>query len=291
MAQKIPRRAKGRAHAAATTWARTGSGAEPEGASGSPRPPDGASGGFACGSRLGTVIEGTAGPAPGCAAAAAAAASTTTDAPGAVITLYVPLLGSKYGKSSGGRLYEPACVGRRTTSSVSVPSKSFPCGCVRLGLGCTVWKSEETSRAGSPRISGQFPVPESSTVHVMGSPVATRVGTTLDAILNSPTAPVNPAGAGGRGRTLISAEFPATENCWDRRCWKNPKPLTPTLRLTSWLGGVREIRPEVRAIARVWYARPFRGPPELESYGSGCDQSSATSGLASHSNGLRPQFG
>ena len=85
---------------------------------------------------------------------------------------------------------------------MSVSSKIFPVGCVRLGLGWMTWKSAGASLDGSERISGQLPEPESSTVHVIGSPAFTCTGTIFDVILKSPTAPLNPLGAGGRGPHL-----------------------------------------------------------------------------------------
>jgi len=114
------------------------------------------------------------------------------------------------------------------------------------------WKSSETSLEGIPLNSGQLPVPDSSIVHVMGSPALTWVGTTLEAMRKSPTAPVKPCGAGGSGRTLIATGPSGTANCWYCLCWKKPKPVTPTLRLTSWLVGLRRMRPASGARALVW---------------------------------------
>src|ERR1019366_9737541 len=127
--------------------------------------------------------------------------------------------------------------------------------------------------------------------HVTGSPTLTRVGTTFDAILKSPTAPAKPCGAGGRGRTSIVAGVPGTANCWYCLCWKKPKPVTPTLRLTSWLVGLNRTRPGFGARARVWYVRPVFAPLAFELKGSGWDQSSATRGEGSHSKTPRPQLG
>src|ERR1039458_3389516 len=108
----------------------------------------------------------------------------------------------------------PGLVGTRTMSSASAPSNSLPLGWVRLGFGWTTWKSPGTSRAGSPWTSGQLPEPDNSMVQVTGSPTLTWTGTTFEATLKSPTAPVNPSGAGGRGRTSIVGGAPVTANCW-----------------------------------------------------------------------------
>src|SRR5664280_3461037 len=83
----------------------------------------------------------------------------------------------------------------RTTSSESTASKSLPSDGVRLACGCNTLKSFETSRSGSPRTSGQLPVPLKESVHVTGSPTATEVGTTFDFKVNWPTAPPKSAGA------------------------------------------------------------------------------------------------
>src|SRR5476649_1829596 len=97
------------------------------------------------------------------------------------------------------------------------------------------WKSAGASREGRARISGQLPEPESSAVHVIGSPAFTCTGTIFDVILKSPTAPLKPLGAGGRGLTWSDTGAPGTANCWYWRCWKKPNSETPTLRLISWL--------------------------------------------------------
>ena len=54
------------------------------------------------------------------------------------------------------------------------------------------------------------------------------------------------------GYAINIAGVAGTANCWYWRCWKNPKPVTPTLRFTIWLEGLSRMRPAVRAMARVW---------------------------------------
>ena len=133
----------------------------------------------------------------------------------------------------------PARVGTSTTSSLRLPSKSVPSFMVRLDLGCTTWKSLETSRSGRPVRSGQLPVPASSSVHVTGSPTPAVRGTTLETKVNSPTAPLNAGGAGGSGLTVRSSWFDSIARCSTVGWAKRPKPEVPTIRFTIWLEGLR----------------------------------------------------
>ena len=135
---------------------------------------------------------------------------------------------------------------------MSVASKVLPAAGTFFVCGWITWKSWDTSRGGKPAIAGQLPVPLSSRVQVTGSPTPAFSGTTLEASLKVPTAPVKFGGGAGSGRTVIAGAELGTENCSYWRCWKNPKPVTPTLRFTSCLAAFSCTRPGLGAIARVW---------------------------------------
>ena len=83
-------------------------------------------------------------------------------------------------------------------------------------------------------MSGQLPVPPSSSVHVIGSPTATEVGTTFAVKVNWPTAPPKSAGApSGRGLMVSAGSLLATVCCTMSGAEKGKENRLPVVLTTS----------------------------------------------------------
>jgi hypothetical protein len=249
---------KGAAHAAASVRRRSGLGGGSAGGTGSPSAPAGGSGALASGGGADARRTGRPGPRP----SGRQSGGRGPRAPGprrhrgpgggdrlVGAALRVEIREVERGQDVGCRRF----VGTRTTSSASVPSKSFPgAACASASAGSP--GSRRAPRAtGSPRISGQLPEPVSSTVHVTGSPALTSRGTTFEVILKSPTAPVNPAGAGGSGRTSIDTGAVRHRELLVLALLEEAEAGDADAQVDQLAGRVEADRgPAAGAIARVW---------------------------------------